>query len=55
MMRDSAYNTFNMGIGMVLAVSPEQEADVLAASRELGEKSFVIGSVQEGEGVQLCE
>ena len=55
MTRDSAYNTFNMGIGMVLAVSPEQATDVLAAARELGEKSFVIGSVQEGEGVELCE
>lgn len=49
-----AYNTFNMGIGMVLAVSPEQESDVLAAARELGEKSFVIGTVQEGKGVELC-
>ncbi len=55
MMRDSAYNTFNMGIGMVLAVSPEQETEVLNAARELGEKAFVIGSVQEGEGVELCE
>ncbi len=55
MMVDSAYNTFNMGIGMVLAVSPEMESEVLAAARGLGEKAFVIGSVQEGEGVELCE
>ncbi len=49
-----AYNTFNMGIGMVLAVSPEQENAVLTAARALGEKSFVIGIVQEGKGVELC-
>jgi len=55
MMTEDAYNTFNMGIGMVLAVSPENEADVLAASEELGEKPFMIGSVQEGKGVELCE
>ncbi len=55
MMRDSAYNTFNMGIGMVLTVSPELESEVLAAALGLGEKAFVIGSVQKGEGVELCE
>ena len=50
MMTDDAYKTFNMGIGMVLAVSPFMVTDILAASRELGEKSFVIGTVQEGQG-----
>ena len=44
----SAYNTFNMGIGMVLAV-PAQEADaVAAAARDLGQPAFVIGEVVEG-------
>lgn len=50
-----AYNTFNMGIGMVLAVSPETAGDVVFAARDLGEDSFIIGSVAEGEGVRLCE
>ena len=54
MMTDDAYSTFNMGIGMVLAVSPESVIDVLSSSRELGENSYVIGSVQEGKGVELC-
>lgn len=55
LIKENAYNTFNMGIGMVLAVSPELESNILSAARGMGEKAFVIGSVQEGEGVQLCE
>ena len=54
MKTEDAYNTFNMGIGMVIAVSPDMESDVLAAAKELGEQPYVIGSVQEGEGVRLC-
>jgi phosphoribosylformylglycinamidine cyclo-ligase len=50
----SAYNTFNMGIGMVLAVRSEQAMEVAFAAHQLGEKAFVIGSVAEGEGVKLC-
>lgn len=50
-----AYNTFNMGIGMVLAVSPDKASNVAFAARDLGEESFVIGTVIEGEGVKLCE
>ncbi len=50
----SAYNTFNMGIGMVIAVKKEQATEIALAARELGEKAFVIGSVGEGEGVKLC-
>ena len=49
-----AYNTFNMGIGMVLAVDEAIANDVLIASRDLGEESFVIGKVTEGKGVTLC-
>ena len=50
-----AYNTFNMGIGMVLAVSPDKASEVVFAARDLGDESFVIGCVVEGEGVELCE
>ncbi len=50
-----AYNTFNMGIGMVLAVKPGLANDVVLAAQVLGEKAFVIGHVAKGEGVQLCE
>ncbi len=49
-----AYNTFNMGIGMVLAVSPGIASDVMFAAREMGDKAFAIGTVTEGEGIRLC-
>lgn len=52
---NDAYNTFNMGIGMVLAVKQGIANEVVSAAQELGEKAFVIGHVIEGEGVQLCE
>ncbi len=48
------YNTFNMGIGMVLALDPENEAVALKALEELGEKAYVIGRVVNGEGVAIC-
>ncbi len=50
-----AYNTFNMGIGMVLAVSPGLASNVMFAARDLGDNSFMIGTVTEGEGIRLCE
>lgn len=49
------YNTFNMGIGMVLAVDPSQADACMAAIRESGETPYVLGEVQAGEkGVTLC-
>lgn len=47
------YNTFNMGIGMVMAVSKEQAEAVVKAAEALGESAFVIGEVTKGEGVTL--
>ena len=49
------YNTFNMGIGMVLAVRPEEADAAAAAIRSAGEEAFVIGEAREGsKGVVLC-
>jgi len=49
------YNTFNMGIGMVLAVDPKDVDNTMQAIREEGEISYVIGSVEKGEkSVILC-
>ena len=49
------YNTFNMGIGMVLAVDPSQADSCMEAIREAGETPYVLGEVQVGEkGVTLC-
>ena len=49
------YNTFNMGIGMVLAVDPADTDKVLEAVKKAGETGYVIGTVEDGEkGVTLC-
>lgn len=49
------YNTYNMGIGMLLAVSPTDVEATLKAVEAAGEKVFVVGHVCSGEkGVTLC-
>ena len=49
------YNTFNMGLGMVLAIDPADQDRVLAAIKEAGEEGYVVGNVIAGEkGVDLC-
>ena len=49
------YNTFNMGLGMVLAIDPADQDKVLAAIKEAGEEGYVVGNVIAGEkGVDLC-
>jgi len=45
------FRTFNMGIGMVLVVSPQDLHDVEHSLERRGEMSFVIGRVARGEGV----
>jgi phosphoribosylformylglycinamidine cyclo-ligase len=47
------YNVFNMGIGMVLAVSPSYVESVCAHFHALGEEVYNIGQVMKGEGVRL--
>ena len=48
------YNTYNMGIGMVLAVDPEKAEEAIAAIREAGDQAYVIGRIAAGEkGVDL--
>ncbi len=49
------YNTFNMGIGMVIAVAPEQVKEAMEAISQAGETPYVIGEVKAGEkGVTVC-
>ena len=49
------YNTFNMGIGMVLAVDPADVEATMKAIEAAGEKAYIIGKVEAGEkGVTLC-
>ncbi len=47
------FNIFNMGIGMVLAVNPEDAPRTLEILTECGEKASVIGKIVEGEGVTI--
>lgn len=47
------YNTFNMGIGMVLAVSPDIAGEVLSYLESKGENAVRLGVVVKGEGVIL--
>ncbi len=49
------YNTYNMGLGMVLAVSPEDADRCLEALRAAGETPYVVGRCAAGEkGVDIC-
>lgn len=49
------YNTYNMGLGMVLAVDPADAEKTMAALAAAGEKAYVVGTCEAGEkGVVLC-
>ncbi len=62
LMRDKAgldekmmYNTFNMGIGMVVAVPADEADKAIASFTAAGDKAYVIGKITAGEkGVTLC-
>ncbi len=52
---DGMYNTFNMGIGLVAAVSPEEAEGVKGDLNQRGWTTYEIGRVVAGgEGVRLC-
>lgn len=49
------YNTFNMGLGMIVAVDEADVDRALEAMKAAGETPYVIGSIEAGEkGVTLC-
>lgn len=49
------YNTYNMGIGMVIGVHPEDAAKAIELLEAAGETAYVIGETTAGEaGVTLC-
>ncbi|HJC89810.1 MAG TPA: phosphoribosylformylglycinamidine cyclo-ligase [Candidatus Mediterraneibacter excrementigallinarum] len=49
------YNTFNMGLGMVLAVDKDDVDRTMDAIRAAGEEPYVVGQIEAGEkGVTLC-
>lgn len=49
------YNTYNMGIGMMVAVDAADVDATLKALKDAGETAYVVGQIEEGEkGVELC-
>ncbi len=43
------YNTYNMGLGMVLAVSPDQASRAVEVLKAAGEQAWIVGAAEEGE------
>ena len=49
------YNTFNMGLGMIVAVDPADVDKTMAAIKQAGDTPYVVGKIIDGEkGVDLC-
>lgn len=49
------YNTFNMGLGMIVAVDPSDVDAAMEAIKEAGEAPYIVGHVEAGDkGVTLC-
>ena len=49
------YNTYNMGIGMIVAVDPADVEKTMEAMRAARDTPYVIGEIKDGEkGVTLC-
>ena len=48
------YNTYNMGIGMIVAVDPADVDKTMEAMKAAGDTPYVIGKIEDGEkGVKL--
>ena len=49
------YNTYNMGLGMIVAVSPDKAEAAMDAIKSAGDVPYVVGEIKAGEkGVTLC-
>ena len=49
------YNTFNMGVGLVIGVAPENVEKAIKALEDSGEKAAVLGKCVSGEkGIEIC-
>ena len=49
------YNTFNMGLGMVVAVDEADVDKTMVAIKAAGDQPYVVGTIENGEkGVTLC-
>ena len=43
------YNTYNMGIGMIVAVNPEDVDTAMRAIKDAGEQPYIIGHIESGK------
>ena len=49
------YNTYNMGLGMIVAVDAADADKTVAAIKEAGETPYIVGEVISGDkGVTIC-
>lgn len=49
------YNTFNMGLGMVVAVDADKADAAIKCLQDAGETAYIVGELFEGEnGVDIC-
>ena len=49
------YNTFNMGVGLCVAVAADKADEAVRILKENGEEACILGEVREGEkGIDLC-
>ena len=49
------YNTYNMGLGMIVAVDPAEVDKTMEAMKAAGDTPYVVGTIEAGEkGVTLC-
>ena len=49
------YNTYNMGLGMIVAVDPADVDKAMEAMKAAGDTPYIVGSIEAGQkGVILC-
>ena len=48
------FNTFNMGVGMILVVAKEDAQRAVEILEKNGEDAWVLGEIVAGDGVELC-
>lgn len=52
---EAMFNTYNMGVGMIMAVSAENADKTVEAVKAAGETPYILGEIREGEkGITLC-
>lgn len=49
------YNTFNMGVGMIIAINKTDVDTALSVLKEAGENAFVLGEIVEGDKEVIFE